>query len=889
MSKTVHSVKLIPYDSIELDQLSYANGDVVYDSTNATLRLMNGFSQSGTFMATQPWIENSLTTLNNTIAFTNIAQSLSSSSGAVTITGGVGIAKNVNIGGDVSIGQQLNVTGAAHLYSTLEVDNDFSVNTNKFTVDHTTGNAYLAGTLRVVAAATFNNTLEVDNDFSVNTNKFTVNHTTGNTSIAGTLQVTNGVTAYNGLTLSGNTTPATEYFIVNNGNSTTTFSIDSANGNSYIAGTLEVDNDFSVNTNKFTVDHTTGNTVSGGTLQVTGATTLNNTLEVDNDFSVNTNKFTVDHTTGNTLVAGTLTTTSPNITTGITSPSATFNLVNTTPTTVNFAGNATTINIGAVTGTTYIKNNFNVAGNTVNAGTMEVDGNFQVGTTSGGKAFTVNANTGNVVIQGSLTTYGTNYQIGSVSSISGPLTTVHSGTFNSNDGNDIGVLFNYYDTTQKNGFFGFQNSTQNLVYYLAATNTSGVFGGTFGNIQGLSLISSSNGAIQANGSAGITTNQTSFNLVNSTATNISFAGAATTLAIGNTTTAGQTVNMFTSANGTSTYNFATGPIGNGNTNSINIGTGGSLGSTTNITLNTGYAGVTSVLGTLTAGTIGGAGSTTNFGVNTGNTTLNIYGNGTSGTATLTTNVTTGTINLFTSVTGTINIGGSGNTLALNSSTISTNVTSGTLAVFNSGLTGTLNLAGAANTINIGAGGAGSLVNISGTTTASTATATPLVLNLGSTYSSSAGANPKLKLWTDGSQSMGIGVSSNQMDFIGTSGVYQYGFWTAGTKTFAIDTSGNGTFAGTMTSNSDASLKTNVVTIVSALDKVDALRGVMFDRISTGKREMGVIAQEVEAVIPELVFTDANGVKSVAYANTVALLIEAIKELKSEITDLKSQK
>ena len=593
--------------------------------------------------------------------------------------------------------------------------------------------------------------------------------------------------------------------------------------------------------------------------------------------------------TGTTTVNNTLTTTSPNITTGITSPSATFNLVNTTPTTVNFAGNATTINIGAVTGTTYIKNNFNVAGNTVNAGTMEVDGNFQVGTTSGGKAFTVNANTGNVVIQGSLTTYGTNYQIGSVSSISGPLTTVHSGTFNSNDGNDIGVLFNYYDTTQKNGFFGFQNSTQNLVYYLAATNTSGVFGGTFGNIQGLSLISSSNGAIQANGSAGITTNQTSFNLVNSTATNISFAGAATTLAIGNTTTAGQTVNMFTSANGTSTYNFATGPIGNGNTNSINIGTGGSLGSTTNITLNTGYAGVTSVLGTLTAGTIGGAGSTTNFGVNTGNTTLNIYGNGTSGTATLTTNVTTGTINLFTSVTGTINIGGSGNTLALNSSTISTNVTSGTLAVFNSGLTGTLNLAGAANTINIGAGGAGSLVNISGTTTASTATATPLVLNLGSTYSSSAGANPKLKLWTDGSQSMGIGVSNNQMDFIGTSGVYQYGFWTAGTKTFAIDTSGNGTFAGTMTSNSDASLKTNVVTIVSALDKVDALRGVMFDRISTGKREMGVIAQEVEAVIPELVFTDANGVKSVAYANTVALLIEAIKELKSEITDLKSQK
>lgn len=109
---------------------------------------------------------------------------------------------------------------------------------------------------------------------------------------------------------------------------------------------------------------------------------------------------------------------------------------------------------------------------------------------------------------------------------------------------------------------------------------------------------------------------------------------------------------------------------------------------------------------------------------------------------------------------------------------------------------------------------------------------------------------------------------------------------SGSDLMTLTSAGNVTFAGTMTSNSDASLKTNVETISNALDKVLALRGVMFDRISTGQREVGTIAQEVEQVVPELVFTDENGIKSVAYANTVALLIEAIKEQQTQINQLK---
>ena len=93
--------------------------------------------------------------------------------------------------------------------------------------------------------------------------------------------------------------------------------------------------------------------------------------------------------------------------------------------------------------------------------------------------------------------------------------------------------------------------------------------------------------------------------------------------------------------------------------------------------------------------------------------------------------------------------------------------------------------------------------------------------------------------------------------------------------------------GTVTSNSDEKLKTNVKVIESALEKVCKLRGVEFDYKENGQHSLGFIAQEVENVIPELVFgTDP---KSVAYQNFVALLVEAIKELREEINTLKDSK
>lgn len=90
-------------------------------------------------------------------------------------------------------------------------------------------------------------------------------------------------------------------------------------------------------------------------------------------------------------------------------------------------------------------------------------------------------------------------------------------------------------------------------------------------------------------------------------------------------------------------------------------------------------------------------------------------------------------------------------------------------------------------------------------------------------------------------------------------------------------------AANFNTTSDARLKTNIEDIASALNKVKRLRGVHFTM--NGKDQVGVIAQEVEEVVPELVTDTPSGYKTVAYGNTVGLLIEAIKEQDKKIEAL----
>ena len=98
-------------------------------------------------------------------------------------------------------------------------------------------------------------------------------------------------------------------------------------------------------------------------------------------------------------------------------------------------------------------------------------------------------------------------------------------------------------------------------------------------------------------------------------------------------------------------------------------------------------------------------------------------------------------------------------------------------------------------------------------------------------------------------------------------------------------SGAFTATGNITAFSDARLKENVETIEGALDKVSQMRGVMYDK--DGERGTGVIAQEMQQVMPEVVMDSGRGdYLSVAYGNIVGVLIESIKELKAEIEALK---
>ena len=100
-----------------------------------------------------------------------------------------------------------------------------------------------------------------------------------------------------------------------------------------------------------------------------------------------------------------------------------------------------------------------------------------------------------------------------------------------------------------------------------------------------------------------------------------------------------------------------------------------------------------------------------------------------------------------------------------------------------------------------------------------------------------------------------------------------------------------TFTGTVTapnfvSSSDRRLKTDIETIGDALNLVRDLRGVRY--VMGGQPGIGVIAQEVEPILPEIV-SEADGLKRVAYGNLAGLLIEAIKVLADEIDHLKEAK
>jgi hypothetical protein len=109
--------------------------------------------------------------------------------------------------------------------------------------------------------------------------------------------------------------------------------------------------------------------------------------------------------------------------------------------------------------------------------------------------------------------------------------------------------------------------------------------------------------------------------------------------------------------------------------------------------------------------------------------------------------------------------------------------------------------------------------------------------------------------------------------------------------YTLDVVGTIYASGDITAFSDIRNKINLSIIDNALSKIDKISGYTFDVIhktQNQRRHAGVIAQEIEQVLPEIVYENNEGFKSVAYGNLTSLLIQGIKELKQKYDDLNNQ-
>jgi Chaperone of endosialidase len=102
--------------------------------------------------------------------------------------------------------------------------------------------------------------------------------------------------------------------------------------------------------------------------------------------------------------------------------------------------------------------------------------------------------------------------------------------------------------------------------------------------------------------------------------------------------------------------------------------------------------------------------------------------------------------------------------------------------------------------------------------------------------------------------------------------------------------GHSTLADSWITRSSRRFKTNIQPLVGALKTIEQLQGVSYERKSDGKREIGVVAEDVDQVVPELVARDplTKEAQGVDYARLSALLIEAVKTQQDEIQQLKAQ-
>lgn len=287
------------------------------------------------------------------------------------------------------------------------------------------------------------------------------------------------------------------------------------------------------------------------------------------------------------------------------------------------------------------------------------------------------------------------------------------------------------------------------------------------------------------------------------------------------------------------------------------------------------------------------------GLNVGSGQLQVTGGNVTAAGNITASGSLNSASLSTNAISSTTINTNGNTItagpvncgAISSTTINTNGNTLTCGTISSGAINTNGNSLTSGSISTGSIGCGAITSTSintqgnavscGTLTTNGNTLTCGSLNSGNISSSgtiaSSGAmtisntSPTLNMNDTDFGQFAVHCNSGQIGFLRTNG--NWGCY--------IDNSGNFTAAGNVTAYSDQRLKKDVRNIDGALELVAHLRGVRYTRIDTEEPGVGVIAQEVQKVFPELV-QDNGGTLSVAYGNLVGVLIEAVKELETRL-------
>ena len=140
-------------------------------------------------------------------------------------------------------------------------------------------------------------------------------------------------------------------------------------------------------------------------------------------------------------------------------------------------------------------------------------------------------------------------------------------------------------------------------------------------------------------------------------------------------------------------------------------------------------------------------------------------------------------------------------------------------------------------------------------------------------------NSAASKWTIGND----GGDSNKFKIAVGSGAF------AASEAVIVDTSGNLSILGTLTEASSLAIKENIETYSPSLEMISKIRPVRFNKKKSKKKEVGLVAEELAEMFPELVETDEKGNPSgVNYSRAVAVLLHGFKELYKEVKELKEK-